>query len=192
MRTIVLLLLTFLLIQNISALCEEGQIDINSASLEELMKIKGLGGKGIIAQRVIDSRPFSSVDSLIDVNGIGNATLNGIKSHGLACVKDELNEEEEKEDKKDTVNNESTTVEQVINNSYVNIPIINNSENKTLELKPISLNLPVENSTKDIKSEENSQDLDKNKIAFYGFFVFAGIIIILLVIRRKKYKNDFE
>lgn len=188
MRTIVLLLLTFLLIQNISAFCEEGQVDINIASLDGLDQLYGIGP--VKAQAIIDARPFSSVDSLIDVNGIGNATLNGIKSQGLACVEDELNEEENEEEEKETEidNKEKTNDTNIANNLIKEIKSVVNN-NAISDITPINLNYPA-NNTKDIKSEENSQDLDKNKIAFYGFFVFAGIIIILLIIRRNKQKKE--
>ncbi|MBI2013532.1 MAG: helix-hairpin-helix domain-containing protein [Candidatus Colwellbacteria bacterium] len=65
-------------------------IDINSATKEELMDIKWLGGQGIIAQKVIDSRetegPFASIDDLTRVSGIGDSKLDDIKQQGLACV----------------------------------------------------------------------------------------------------------
>jgi competence ComEA-like helix-hairpin-helix protein len=64
---------------------EKECIDINSASLEELQKIYGVGP--VIAKRIIEARPFSSLDDLIKVKGIGEKTLQKIKEQGLACVK---------------------------------------------------------------------------------------------------------
>ena len=83
----------FVLLPIISATCQSGQIDINSASLGELDNLYGIGP--VKAQAIIDARSFSSVDDLIDVNGIGEVTLNGIKAQGLACV---VNEEENSEE----------------------------------------------------------------------------------------------
>lgn len=60
------------------------QIDINSASLQELDKITGIGPK--YAQGIIDGRPYSSVDELTRVKGIGEKTLAKIKEQGFACV----------------------------------------------------------------------------------------------------------
>jgi competence ComEA-like helix-hairpin-helix protein len=60
-------------------------IDINTASLEDLDRIYGVGPT--IAQRIIEQRPFSSVDDLIRVKGIGEKTLEKIKEQGLACVR---------------------------------------------------------------------------------------------------------
>ena len=82
------ILLIFLL-PNISAICNETQININTASLEELDLLSGIGQ--IKAQAIIDTRPFSSVEDLINVNGIGEVTLNNIKLQGLACVSNEIN-----------------------------------------------------------------------------------------------------
>lgn len=61
--TAVLTITILLLISTISALCEKGQIDINSALAEELKKLDGIGDR--LAQRIIDFRDeklFSSID----------------------------------------------------------------------------------------------------------------------------------
>jgi|SRR3972149_938573 len=198
MRLIVLLLLTIFFISGISALCNEGQIDVNTASLEELMDIKWVGNA--TAQKIIDARPFSSVDDLKRVSGLGGEgkRLADIKKEGLACVADAAEEEiiEEKtnaETIQEEDNNERTGDTNRIteessspnNNSLIETEII---------LKPeiIQLNYPA-NYTKDIKSGENSEILSKDRIATYGFFVFSAVIAALLIIRRKKiYKNDFR
>ncbi len=59
-------------------------VDINSASLSQLDTLAGIGPA--IGQRIIDARPFGSVDDLIKVSGIGEKTLQKIKAQGLACV----------------------------------------------------------------------------------------------------------
>ncbi|MDP3880938.1 MAG: helix-hairpin-helix domain-containing protein [bacterium] len=65
--------------------CDEGQININSASLEELDEIIGVGPS--IGQKIIDARPFSSLDELDDkVSGIGESRLADIIAEGKACV----------------------------------------------------------------------------------------------------------
>lgn len=60
------------------------QIDINSATLSQLDELTGIGPT--YAQRIIDNRPYSSVDDLLKVKGIGSATLQKIKEQNWACV----------------------------------------------------------------------------------------------------------
>ena len=67
--------------------CREGQIDVNSASREELDRIMHIGGER--AGQILRLRPFSSVDDLIRVRGIGPVRLSDIKAQGLACVAQE-------------------------------------------------------------------------------------------------------
>lgn len=58
-----------------------GLINVNTASTTELEELPGVGE--VIAQAIIDHRtengPFTSVDQLLDVSGIGDATLEDIR-----------------------------------------------------------------------------------------------------------------
>lgn len=60
------------------------KIEINTASLAQLDTLTGIGPK--YAQAIIAARPFSSVDDLLKVKGIGPTTLQKIKDQGLAYV----------------------------------------------------------------------------------------------------------
>lgn len=52
-------------------------IDINSADAALLMTLPGVGET--MAQRIIDGRPYSEIDDLLDVYGIGEKTLEGLR-----------------------------------------------------------------------------------------------------------------
>ncbi len=60
------------------------QIDINTAILSQLDKLTGIGPT--YAQRIIDNRPYLSLDDLLRVKGVGTTTLQKIKIQNFACV----------------------------------------------------------------------------------------------------------
>ena len=57
-------------------------IDVNTATAEELQELTGIGP--VLAQAIVDYRaehgPFRSVDELLEVSGIGEAKLGGIRN----------------------------------------------------------------------------------------------------------------
>jgi len=64
--------------------CQPGQVDINSAGFDALQLIIHIGPDR--AQQMLDLRPFSSVDAMERISGIGPARLVDIKAEGVACV----------------------------------------------------------------------------------------------------------
>ena len=64
--------------------CGPGQVDINRAGFDSLQQIIHIGPDR--AQQILDLRPFSSVDDMVRISGIGPARLADIKAQGVACV----------------------------------------------------------------------------------------------------------
>ncbi|MBU5361047.1 helix-hairpin-helix domain-containing protein [Enterococcus raffinosus] len=61
------------------------KVDINSASVEELQRLNGIGTT--LAQRIVEARPYKTLDELKSkVTGIGVAKLQAIKDQGLAVA----------------------------------------------------------------------------------------------------------
>ena len=73
--------------ENISHYDDEGRLDINLATVEELMKLKGIGE--VIASRIVNYREergqFMAVEELTLVPGIGYKTLNNNREY--ICVR---------------------------------------------------------------------------------------------------------
>lgn len=99
------LLIILFLFCSLSVLASE-RIEINTAPLEELDKITEIGPA--LAQRIIDARPFISINDLVKVKGIGEKTLQKIKDQGLAYVKNDIGLTN------DTVTEKTTTTEPII------------------------------------------------------------------------------
>src|SRR3989344_2823183 len=152
MRWLAISFLILIQISFIYAVCKDGQIDINTAEKEELTELIYIGE--VRADRIIESRPFSSLDELTKVNGIGEVILEKIKEQGLACVKNE-----------------------------------DNKDDNTTKPEIIKLSSKQE---KSIKNENDIEKIDKSSYAIYGFFAFCILLGVLFLLRRKKYKNEFE
>ena len=171
-------LLIFLLIPFSNALCEKGQIDINAASLEDLDELTYIGPAK--AQAIIETRPYSSVDDLIDVYGIGPSTLEKIKNQDLACVGEE-NTKQTKEEPQNKQENDPENLEIVPEQEIFQEKIVK-EENKEPEI--INLN------PKTIKTEEPTQRNNKN----FKYFVIGVIFLLISIylIKPRKLKNEFN
>lgn len=55
----------------------ERRVSLNSASERELERLPGIGPA--LARRIVLARPFSTVNDLLDVSGIGTATLEKLR-----------------------------------------------------------------------------------------------------------------
>lgn len=193
MRKIIFILFFILIflgnLSLISAICEENQIDINSASKEELDRLYGIGP--VKAQAIIDTRPFNSVDDLIKVKGIGEITLNKIKEQGLACVNEETETsseiEDNEEDEMDELEEENPEEGTNKNDSFIEDNKLKEFENR-IESPVINLSTLT---TKNIKTEESDKTSSKN-YAMLGFIVFCVLLVFLFALRKNRFKNEFD
>lgn len=171
MNKIFIFAMIIFLFQNVFANCSDGQIDINSASKEDLDKITWIGPA--TADKIIAGRPFENLDSLIDVSGIGDKKLADIKSQGLACV--EADDTKKESDR--TASDRQILTEEVTD---------------TYEIKKISEPEVINLNAQTIKSEENTENSDKNKYAIYGFIIFCILLAILFAKKIIGKKNGLE
>lgn len=189
MKKLILICFVLLaLISLISGSCSEGQIDINSATLEELKGIDYVGEDR--AEQIINLRPFSSVNDLIRVSGIAEITLDKILDQELACVNGFEEEPEEKVVEEETQNETLKEVTQESIEEYIEDPV-GGLGGKAQPITPevIKLN-PL--SPKDIKSEEDKKVLDKRDYATYGFIAFCILIGVLLILKNKRKQKRNE
>jgi competence ComEA-like helix-hairpin-helix protein len=179
MKKILLIFLFVFLLSNISAVCNSNQVDINSASAEELDKIINVGPA--TAAKIIANRTYNSMDDLLNVKGIGEKTLAEIKEQGLACVDEEENNTIELPKINETKPEEKSETEI----SYDNPNNIVKETEKIVNLSPISLE------AQNIKSENNTESLKRN-LSFYGLIALCGIFGALFLLKNRKRKNEFN
>ena len=67
-----------------SSNCQAGQVDINTASEEQLMTIIHIGTTRVA--ELVSLRPYRTIDGLDNISGIGDARMADIRAQGIACV----------------------------------------------------------------------------------------------------------
>jgi competence ComEA-like helix-hairpin-helix protein len=178
-----ILLLVLFSLTFVYAECGADQVDINTASLEDLDLLTGIGPA--YAQRIVDGRSFDSVDDLTSVSGIGSVTLQNIKDQGLACVSGEESSQNE-DDGEEVVNNEtdddpdeeydSPEEDDAEPNTYVRtsgtvIMELNDTPKTVINLK----------SSKTVEQENDVAYESKNeKIKSYSIYAFLGFLVLVI------------
>lgn len=175
MKASVLFLLIFL-IWGVHAACENGQIDINSATLEELDEIYGVGPA--IAQNIIDARPYETIDGLVNAKGIGEVRLAQIKEEGIVCVEDGIKEEEKIEETNKEESKRSEVKEE---------PIVETPDSKKITGKGVAEVIKLD--AKSIKSENDTQ---KGSKTFYYLGSFMILLGLLFLVRGRRQKTEFD
>ena len=179
-KAIILFILLFLPL--ISGVCNETQIDINKGSLEELDELSGIGP--VKAQEIINSRPFKTLNHLINVSGIGEVTLEKIIEQGLACIEN-IQEENDftKQEEGPALETISPPVssplkkEKIINVSSISEPVIR----ETIQLNP-----------KTIKTENSKEIVEEKNYAKYSIIIFCILLLSLYTIKPRKKKNEWQ
>ena len=164
MKYLILFLMMASFVSVASADCQNNQININSASSNELEKLNGIGP--VYAERIIEGRPFESVEDLVRINGIGEKTLKKIGLQDLACVEDKIVRVDEKSDEKMKNPKKITSAGET--------PKTNIAPQK----EKIVLNSAVKNSEELVYESKNAKIL---KYAPYAFSVFLIFIIAILI-----------
>lgn len=180
----ILVLLLIFFLNSVYSECSEGQVNINTADATELDKITYVGPA--TATKIIASRPFNSLDDLLNVSGIGETKLQAIKNEGIACISGsiaETKEEEEKETEDKEEDNQNEEEEEKVT-SIIQTPI---KEQEIIQPKAIVLNPQA------IKTSENENKLSKTNYAFYGLVMFSILLAFLYAIKYlRRDKNEFE
>ena len=184
-----ILFIFIILASDVSALCNETQIDINNATLKELDKIIHVGNA--TAWKIINLRPFNSVDELVNISGISAGYILDIKIQGLACVSNEILGNNTNQTPKNTSIVQNTTNGNITSSGKAanqNISA-NSPEDYENSVKFVPVTGDVINLTKDIKSGNLFGKTSYAMIALAAFSVFVAFLFALKKFR--KMKNEF-
>ena len=199
MRKIIIsltMLFIFLLRHNIPYIksCSEEQININTASKNELQKITNIGPA--YSKQIIELRPFKKIDDLTKVSGIAENRLEQIKNQGLACIGENKTKTEEKADEEKNSYIENKTEEKKVDYDFNLSKETSKKENKNITGKTIKLSTSSGKENPKVIKNPNSSNFQQNKpkYAQYGLVAVVVIVISLMLIKTKKnrYKNEFR
>jgi competence protein ComEA len=184
------LIIFLFLISFISASCSENQVDINSASKEELMNLNKIGDAK--AQAIIDYRKnnlFNSIEDIMKVSGIKEGIFGDIKNQICVDTEKETKEEEETDkDNEEEIENREIKVKEIEKRETKIEEETAEQEVKIEELPVIYLNSEV---SKDIKTENNKENLRKN-LSLYGVITFCVVFGMVFLIKQRKKRHGFE
>ncbi len=215
---LLILILVFVRMSAVAAQCNSTQVDINSASLDEMMSIIHLGGSGKVAQRVIDARPFSSLQDLSKVGGLGGTgkNLQDIINQGLACVADNESQQTQIQTNSSVSENgnnsgsatstSDTTAAQTENqdsspaspsSNILNLSSVQTSgaSGTSAPITPQVINLNAQSSTPDNSSSIKTDYSIRANPAVYGLVAFSVVLGLLFAARKfrtKRYKSEFD
>lgn len=156
-------ILVLLMLSFVSASC----IDINSASLEELDEIVWVGPA--TAQKIVDARPFDSVENLDKVSGIGEVKVADILEEGLACVDGEVEEDLDEEEPREEEEEKQEEIE---------VAVESNSEE--IVLSPESNEIISLNSNVDFGLSYESKNSRILSFLPYAFSLFLIVLVGIL------------
>jgi len=54
-------------------------LDPNTAARDDLLRLPGIGE--LMANRIIESRPYETIEDLLEVSGLGRKTLERLRPH---------------------------------------------------------------------------------------------------------------
>jgi len=184
-RVLILLFFVLILSGNVSGVCEKSQVEINSASLEELDEIIHVGET--VAGYIIDARPFNSIDELVNVKYFSEGYIEDIKSQGLACVED-YDEDKENKENSYAEKNSKEVEEIILDKKYPKeITLSSDEESEPIQREVISLG------AKNIKTKTNKEVGNKKNYAWLYLVSFCFFLGLLYLIKGKmNVKNEFR
>ncbi len=162
----------------VGATCSQNQINVNSASLKELDKIIWVGPA--TAQRIVDARPYKTIDDITKAKGIGSAKLREIKKQGLACASGNKTHKKENHISIETMSQRKPKYK-IYKNSDENITTHKTYEENITDKTPKIISLNERPSTELVFESKNSEVI---KYLPYAFSIFSIFIIVVLAWER--------